>query len=126
MLDVLAAEGGYQEFHLAGGEWFWLLFSAVTALLAIAVGFGLMRGVLAADQGTPKMIEIATAIQEGAMAYLRRQFKTIAIIMVPVALLVFATSVEVVKPNLAVALGRGESGLYRTLAFVAGAVLSAL
>jgi K(+)-stimulated pyrophosphate-energized sodium pump len=39
---------------------------------------------------------------------------------------VFATSVEVVKPNLAVALGRGESGLYRTLAFVAGAVLSAL
>jgi K(+)-stimulated pyrophosphate-energized sodium pump len=126
MLHVLAAEGGYQDFTLHGAEWFWLLFSAATAVLALGVGFFLMRGVLAADQGTPKMIEIATAIQEGAMAYLKRQFKTIAVIMVPVAVLVFATSVEVVKPNLAVALDRGESGLYRTLAFVAGAVLSAL
>ena len=79
----LAAEGGYQVFTLNGEAWFWLIFSAVTALLAIAVGFFLMRGVLAADQGTPTMIEIATAIQEGAMAYLRRQFKTIAVILIP-------------------------------------------
>ena len=79
----LAAEGGYQVFTLNGEAWFWLIFSAVTALLAIAVGFYLMRGVLAADEGTPTMIEIATAIQEGAMAYLRRQFKTIAVILIP-------------------------------------------
>src|SRR5262245_30100011 len=123
---ILAAEGGYQSFELTSTEWYWLIFCAATAVLALIVGLVLMRGVLAADQGTPKMIEIATAIQEGAMAYLKRQFKTIAVIMVPVAILVFATSVEVVKPNLAVALGRVESGLYRTLAFVAGAVLSAL
>ncbi|HEX4902670.1 MAG TPA: sodium/proton-translocating pyrophosphatase, partial [Acidimicrobiales bacterium] len=76
-MRVLAAEGGYQAFELGGEEWFWLIFSAATALLAILVGFSLMRGVLAADQGTPKMIEIATAIQEGASAYLRRQFRTI-------------------------------------------------
>ena len=123
---ILAAEGGYQKFELTSTEWYWLIFCAATAVLAIIVGLVLMRGVLAADQGTPKMVEIAGAIQEGAMAYLKRQFKTIAIIMVPVAILVFATSVEVVKPDLSVALGRGESGLYRTLAFVAGAVLSAL
>ena len=123
---ILAAEGGYQQFELTSTEWYWLIFCAATAILALVVGLVLMRGVLAADQGTPKMIEIAEAIQEGAMAYLKRQFKTIAVIMVPVAILVFATSVEVVKPNLAVALGRGESGLYRTLAFIAGAVLSAL
>src|SRR3954465_5738360 len=98
MLDVLAAEGGYQAFHLQGGEWPWLLFSAGTALLALAVGFYLVRGVLAADQGTPKMIEIASAIQEGAMAYLRRQFKTIAIILIPLAIVVVVTSTEVVKP----------------------------
>src|SRR3989337_1017638 len=110
MLDVLAAEGGYQEFHLAGGDWFWLLFSAVTALLAIAVGFGLMRSVLAADQGTPKMIEIATAIQEGAMAYLKRQFKTIAVILVPLAVIVFVTSTEIVKPDNTNALGFAEAG----------------
>ena len=44
-----------------------LALSGVSALLALAVGFVLMKGVLAADQGTPKMIEIATAIQEGAI-----------------------------------------------------------
>jgi K(+)-stimulated pyrophosphate-energized sodium pump len=85
-----------------------------------------MRGVLAAEQGTPKMIEIALAIQVGAAAYLRRQFRTIAVIMIPVAAIVFLTSTEVLKPDGVVALSRIESGTYRTLAFVAGALLSAL
>ena len=52
MLHVLANEGGYQVFTLAGGDKFWLLFSGLTSLLAIGTGFYLMRGVLAADQGT--------------------------------------------------------------------------
>jgi K(+)-stimulated pyrophosphate-energized sodium pump len=80
---VIAAEGGYQEFVLRGGEMAVLAFSGAAALLAIAVGFVLMRGVLAADQGTPTMIKIAGAIQEGASAYLRRQFRTIAVILIP-------------------------------------------
>ena len=94
----LAAEGGYQVFSLNGEAWFWLIFSALTAVLALLVGLYLMRGVLAADEGTPKMIEIAKAIQEGAMAYLKRQFKTIAVILIPLAIVVFVTSTEVVKP----------------------------
>jgi K(+)-stimulated pyrophosphate-energized sodium pump len=122
----LAAEGGYQVFELNGEAWFWLVFSAVTALLAIAVGFFLVRGVLAADQGTPTMIEIAKAIQEGAMAYLRRQFKTIALILVPLAVVVFVTSTEVFKEGTNVGLSFGESGLYRTLAFILGCVMSGL
>ena len=126
MLDVLAAEGGYQAFQLHGGEWAVLIGSAVTALLALAVGLYLMRGVLAADQGTPKMIEIATAIQEGAMAYLRRQFKTIAVILVPLAVIVFVTSTEVLKPDGTTALSFAESGLFRTLAFIAGCLMSGL
>ena len=40
-------------------------------------------------------IEIAKAIQEGAMAYLKRQFRTILVILVPVALVVFFTSTAV-------------------------------
>ncbi|HEX6311757.1 MAG TPA: sodium-translocating pyrophosphatase, partial [Acidimicrobiia bacterium] len=126
MTSMFAAEGGYQDFVLHGGEWFWLLFSAATALLAIGVGFVLAKGVLAADEGTPAMIAIARSIQEGAMAYLRRQFKTILVILVPVAIIVFVTSTEVVKPAGGEALSFGESGVYRTLAFLAGCFMSGL
>ncbi len=136
---VLAAEGGYQVFTLGSSEWFWLVFSAVTALLAIGVGFFLMRGVLAAETGTPTMVEIALAIQEGAMAYLRRQFKTIAVILIPLAIIVFATATEVAKPGPvafhAVGLNPSDgspglsfaaSGLFRTLAFIGGCLMSGL
>jgi K(+)-stimulated pyrophosphate-energized sodium pump len=126
MTHLLAAEGGYQSFELGSGEWFWLLFSAGTAILALAVGFGLMRGVLAADQGTPKMIEIATAIQEGAIAYLRRQFKTIGVILIPLAVVVFFTATAVAKPDGTEALSFAESGIFRTLAFIAGCLMSGL
>src|SRR5687768_10457062 len=126
MINLLAAEGGWQDFELGGDEWFWLIFSAVTALLALGVGFSLMRGVLAADQGTPKMIEIATAIQEGASAYLNRQFKTIGVILIPLAVVVFVTSTQVLKPDETEALSFFQSGLFRTLAFVAGCFMSGL
>ena len=123
---LLAAEGGYQEFELGGTEMFWLFFAAGTALLAIIVGFSLMKGVLAADQGTPKMQEIAQAIQEGAMAYLRRQFKTIGFILIPLVVVVFATSTAVLKPEGGEALSFAESGIFRTLAFLAGCLMSGL
>ena len=123
---VLAAEGGWQSFTLGQAEWGWLAFSGFTALLAIAVGFVLMRGVLAADTGTPTMMEIATAIQEGASAYLRRQFRTIGLIVVPLAVVVFVTSTEIVKPDGEVALTFVQSGLFRTLAFLAGCLMSGL
>ena len=126
MIHLLAGEGGYQEFTLRNVDKLWLVFSGVTALAAIAVGFSLMRGVLAADEGTPKMIEIAKAIQVGALAYLRRQFKTIAIILVPLAIIVFVTSTKVVKPDETIALSFAASGTARTLAFIAGCVMSGL
>ena len=126
MPHVLAAEGGYQAFSLHGGEWAILAFSGITALIAISVGFFLRASVLAYDQGTPKMIEIATAIQEGALAYLKRQFRTIVVVMVPLAIVVFITSVEVLKPDGTVALTFAQSGLFRTLAFIAGGIMSGL
>src|SRR4029453_2437675 len=119
MVRLLAAEGGYQAFTLRGGEWFILIGSALTALLAIAVGFILMRIVLAEDQGTPSMIEIAKAIQEGALAYLKRQFRTIGYILIPLAVIVFVTSVAVEKENGVEALSFAQSGTARTLAFLA-------
>ena len=126
MNHLLAAEGGYQEFTLGGAEFFWLFFSAATAILALGIGYLLMREVLAADQGTPKMQEIAAAIQEGALAYLRRQFKTIALITIPLGAIVFATSTAVPMPGGDEALSFVESGIFRTAAFLAGCFMSGL
>ena len=124
------AEGGYQPFHLHNTEWAWLIFAAVCGLIAIATGFFLMRGVLAADQGTPTMIEIAKAVQEGAQAYLVRQFKAIGVIVIPLAVLVFVTASKVTKTlpdgSKHTVLSYGLSGLFRALAFLVGATLSGL
>src|SRR5262245_40573145 len=126
MNSILAAEGGYQEFVLNGGEWAILALAGISALLALGVGFVLMRDVLAQDQGTPKMIEIAKAIQEGASAYLSRQFKTIAVIVIPLAAIVFITSTEIKKANGDVAMSFAASGTARTVAFVLGGIMSGL
>jgi K(+)-stimulated pyrophosphate-energized sodium pump len=126
MTHVFAAEGGYQDFTLHGGEWFILVGAALTALLAIGVGFLLTRGVLAEDEGTPTMREIAKAIQEGALAYLKRQFRTIAFILIPLLVVVFLTSVAVKKADGSEALNFAQSGTFRTGAFLLGCVMSGL
>jgi K(+)-stimulated pyrophosphate-energized sodium pump len=124
---LAAGSGGYQAFSLRGEDWAWLIFAIGCALVAILTGFWLRHQVLAADQGTPSMVDIAKAIQEGASAYLKRQFKTIGIVVVPLAVLVFVTAAKVVNPATGhVVLGFGLSGLYRMLAFLVGAALSGL
>ena len=47
------------------------------SLLALAIAWVLRAQVLAASEGTDKMREIAEAVQEGAAAYLARQFRTL-------------------------------------------------
>ena len=66
MIDLLAAEGGYQAFHLGGADKTWLYICLVAGVVGIAAGLLLARNVLGLDQGTPKMREIAQAVQEGA------------------------------------------------------------
>ena len=127
MTGIFAAEGGYQEFVLKGGEWLVLWLAAAAAVLAIAVGLFLVRSVLAADEGTPKMKEIALAIQEGALAYLKRQFKTIGLILIPLAVIVFITSTKVLKGDgVTEALSQTQAGIWRTVAFILGGVFSGL
>ena len=125
-LSVFAAEGGWQAFELQGGEWAVLLLSVAAALLALLVGLYLARSVLAADEGTPKMREIAKAIQDGAAAYLKRQFRTIAVIVVPVAAIVFFTSTEILRPDESSAMSFAASGTARTVAFILGCIASGL
>jgi K(+)-stimulated pyrophosphate-energized sodium pump len=127
MINLLAAgNGGYQAFHLGGADKTWLYICLAAGVVGIGAGLLLARNVLAADTGTPKMREIALAVQEGAEAFLKRQFRTIAIIVVPLAILIFFTATKVVKPDGGIALSFQQDGLYRVICFLFGAAFSGL
>jgi len=85
----------------------WLI--VASGVLAIAYGMWAVRSILAADAGNERMQEIASAIQEGASAYLNRQYRTIAMVGVAIALVVYFL------------LGERE-----TIGFIVGAALSGL
>jgi K(+)-stimulated pyrophosphate-energized sodium pump len=126
MTHLLATEGGYQGFVLTGAEKWWLVVALIAAVFGLVVGVVLTRGVLRADTGTAKMREIAAAIQEGAVAFLRRQFRAIGIIVIPLAVLIFFTATKVVRPDRSVALSFGAAGGFRVLCFLFGAACSGL
>ncbi|MPY79836.1 MAG: sodium-translocating pyrophosphatase [Actinophytocola sp.] len=79
---------------LSGGDYGIVAVVAVIALAALAIGYVLSREVLAAGQGTEKMQEIAKAVQEGAIAYLKRQRNTLGIFGVLVFVLLFFLPAE--------------------------------
>ncbi|HEX7132835.1 MAG TPA: sodium-translocating pyrophosphatase [Iamia sp.] len=124
-MSHVLAEGGYQAFDLSGTDTTVLLVSLLVALGALGVAFIMMQGVLKADPGGKEMTDISDAIHEGAMAYITRQFRTIAVIVVPLAIVVFLTSTEILKDDGETALSFVESGLFRTIAFLVGAGASA-
>ena len=126
MAHPMMAAGSYQAFHLGSADLIWLVLALVAGLVGIMTGLVLMRGVLAADTGTDKMRQIARAIQEGAEAFLRRQFRTILLIVVPLAVLIFFTATKVTRPDGSVALSFGEAGIYRVICFLFGATFSGL
>ena len=110
----LAVDGDASASLAAGDQG---LVVGILVISLVALGFaGLFaKEVLAAGQGTPKMIEIAKAVQEGAAAYLRRQFTTLAAFAALVFLLLFLLPAET-----------GGVRVGRSVAFLAGALFSAL
>ena len=83
------------------------------SLIALAIAFALRAQVLAASDGTAKMKEIAAAVQEGAAAYLNRQFKTLSVFVVIVFFLLFALP------------GHTDIRIGRSIFFLLGALFSA-
>ncbi|MFU8851679.1 sodium-translocating pyrophosphatase [Micromonospora sp. SL1-18] len=92
MSGTLAADGG--ALSLTGANMAYVVIAAVIALVALVFAATLTKAVLAAGTGTKNMQEISGAVQEGATAYLLRQFRTLAIFVVIAVVLLFLLPVH--------------------------------
>ena len=99
--------------ELSGSNLTTVVVVAVIALAALVVAALLVREVLAASEGTPRMREIAAAVQEGAAAYLNRQFRTLAVFAVIVFFVLFLLPAETTGERIG-----------RSIFFLVGAVFS--
>ena len=82
----------------------------LAGIIAVAYGVFTSAGLMKASTGNERMNEIAGAIQEGARAYLNKQYKTIAIVGVLVVIVLFALFQNMIAP----------------VGFIIGAVLSGI
>src|SRR5690349_4780488 len=86
-----------------------VIFAIASSVLAIVYGLLLAKSILKKSAGNDKMQEIALAIQQGAKAYLNRQYKTIGVIAVILFIILWPTL-----------------GIKTALGFLIGAVFSGL
>jgi K(+)-stimulated pyrophosphate-energized sodium pump len=103
----------FADVTLEGSNQTIVLVVAAIAIAALVVAAVLVRQVLSADQGTDRMQEIAGAIQEGASAFLSRQFKTLAIFAVVVFFVLFILPADTTSERVG-----------RSIFFLVGAVFS--
>ena len=86
-----------------------ILFAIASSLIAIIYGLLVSKWILSKSAGNKKMGEIASAIQQGASAYLNRQYKTVAVVAIVIAVILYFAL-----------------GLSTSVGFLIGAVLSAI
>jgi len=73
---------------------FWLV--PIASVVALSMAWFFFRSMMGADEGTPRMREIAGHVRRGAMAYLKQQYKVVTIVFVVLAV-VFAFMAYVLK-----------------------------
>jgi len=122
MSGVLAQEGGSLKVLFSSSDRLALWVILGISLVALVFAYYLVREVLRAAEGTDKMKEIAKAIQEGASAYLSRQFRTLAVFVAIIGVALFfilPVSKDAVHSAFSIRFGR-------SIAFILGAGFSAL
>ena len=109
------------QIDLSGTNLTFVAIVGLIAVIALIMAVVFRREVLAADEGTANMQQIALAVQEGASAYLTRQFRTLAVFAVVAFVLLLLLPVH------------GDAGfgewtlkISRSIAFLVGAVFSGL
>src|SRR6476660_9233309 len=107
--------------NLSGVNLTFVAVVGVIALIALVMAMIFRREVLAANDGTPNMQSIARAVQEGASAYLGRQFRTLSVFAVAAFFLLLLLPVHASAEFSSLTLR-----ICRSVAFLAGAVFSAL
>lgn len=94
-----------------------LIIVIIVSILALILAAILAKSVLSQDEGTPQMKEVADAIRVGAEAFIKRQYSTIAILAVVLAILIFAVYALT---------GQMPTAITTAAAFIVGATCSAL
>ncbi len=92
---------------------FWLV--PASAIIALVFALYFFRRMKSLSEGTPRMIEIATHVREGAMAYLKQQYRVVAVVFAVLAILFFS-----------IAYGLGVMNKWVPFAFLSGGFFSAL
>ena len=68
------------------------------AILGLLAAFYFSRKVMAQSEGEPLMVEIATAVRSGAMAYLKRQYRVVAMVFVLLLAVLFVLGAFGIQP----------------------------
>jgi K(+)-stimulated pyrophosphate-energized sodium pump len=88
-LTFAQAESNLTLPHLGSTEWGILWAVLASAVVALLYGYYLVRKVIRQEPGPAKMVEVSSAIQQGAMAYLSRQFRTMIWFVLGLTVLLF-------------------------------------
>jgi len=103
---------------------YWII--PIAGIAAVLFAFYLARNVLARDTGTAAMVDVADTIYEGAVAFIRRQYTTIAVLAVVAAVLIgiLITLIETQEVADVPSLAGLPIGIMTAIAFAVGAACS--